>query len=129
MRDFGLAWICETGADPSICPATGEGIPLVDCHEWDGLFSIHARDSLADIRLTGWCDGMETGTFELNRKNHHAVNGTTRVIHAPEIVEPDGYSFPPGAFFGAGLWAVECVPANDAAFVVKIQVRDWDSTD
>jgi hypothetical protein len=129
MCDFGQLWICDNDADVSICPTTPDAMLIADCHEWDGLFSIHALNTDSDIRLTGWCDGKELGSFELKCKSQDVVSGTTRVVHAPEIMEPDGYSFPPGAYFGAGLWTIECMPHNGTKLLIKIEVRDWNSTD
>lgn len=129
MRDMGHLWICNDRSDNLSCPASPDALPIFDCHEWDGLFSIHAQNTDCDVRLTAWCDGQETGTFKLNRRGQNEIAGKTRVVHAPALIEPDGYAFPAGAYFGAGLWTVQCEPDTGLPVLIKILVRDWSSTD
>lgn len=129
MCDLGQLWICNDQSDISTCPTTQDALSIVDCNEWDGLFSIHARNTDCDVRLTAWCDGQETGTFKLDRTGQNAVTGKTRVVHAPALMEPDGYTFPAGAYFGAGLWTVQCEPDNGHTVLIKLLVSDWNSTE
>lgn len=129
MRDMGQVWICNDITNISTCPATPDAIPIIDCHEWDGLFSIHARNDDCDVRLTAWCDGNESGDFKLVRTGQNDVAGRTRVVHAPTLMEPDGWAFPAGAYFGAGLWTIQCNAYIGPPVLIKIFIGDWNATD
>ena len=129
MRDFGSLWLCDKDADPGSYPDTQQPIPIAGCHEWDGLFSVNAASTVVRVLLTAWCDGREDGSFKIENDGRVLASGMTRVVHAPELREPDGYTFPPGSHFGAGLWSIHCIADGSPQRLVKVEVRDWDATD
>lgn len=129
MRDLGSLWLCDTDSVPSLRPDSDDSIPITECHEWDGLFSIRASSTEVQIFLTAWCDGCEVGSFKIENSSGVLAAGETHVVHAPVLREPDGTTFPPGSHFGAGLWSIRCEAENSFERLIKVYVSDWDSTE
>ena len=129
MRSFGSLWLCDVHAERDSVPDANDSIPVTECHEWDGLFSVQAAAPGRRVSLTAWCDGRDAGQFAIEQDDVVVAHGNTRVVHAPELVESDGYTFPPGSHFGVGLWSIECESDGSPSRLIKIEILDWNSTD
>lgn len=79
--------------------------------------------------LIATCDNNHEGKFNLNCGERVLLKGNAHVVRAPAIVEEDGFTFPPGAHFGAGLWEIECVATDGQRYRAIAEVCDWTSTD
>ena len=82
-----------------------------------------------EVCVTACCHNAFDGKFEIREGGHTVAEGTLRVSKAPELREPDGYTFPAGAHFCAGDWHIECATVDGVIFHVHAQVRDWTATD
>jgi hypothetical protein len=124
--DYGQVW---WSSDSASLPPIVQWHRIEDCHEWDGLFSISASNGAQRLFLTAFCDNSEEGSFNIEENGARIAEGKTRVTRAPTLVEDDGYTFPAGAYFGAGNWEVECEASGDRCYRVIAEVRHWKSTD
>jgi len=122
MQDFGQLLICDHSTNLQLPVAGFDTLPIIDCHEWDGLFSIEAGGQHRRVFLTAWCDGRDCGEYQISVADRIIEYGTTRVTSAPTLVEPDGYEFPPGSTFCCGLWIVECKSTDDVVRYLKLLV-------
>lgn len=126
MVNYGRVWWSRRD---SPVPPIEQWAPIDDCHEWDGLFSISASDGTRRLSFTAFCDNCQAGSFKLEENGAGIVEGRSRVTRAPTLVEDDGYTFPSGAYFGAGKWELECETSSGDCYRVIAEVRDWASTD